>query len=77
MIKIIAFINSKDGGKIIKEFNSKSFDLLKIKQYISYEYEVIAKLLSEQISKLDKKISDLQLIRRSVCEFIKGLSRYI
>ncbi len=32
------------------------------------------KLLSEQISKLDKKISDLQLIRRSVCEFIKGLS---
>lgn len=34
----------------------------------------LRKLLSEQISKLDKKISDLQLIRRSVCEFIKGLS---
>ena len=31
-------------------------------------------LLSEQVSKLDKKISELQLIRRSVCEFIKGHS---
>lgn len=56
---------------ILKSFD---FDIAKIKQYISYDNEQLRKLLSEQVSKLDKKISDLQLIRLSVCEFIKGHS---
>ncbi|MBR8878344.1 MerR family transcriptional regulator, partial [Staphylococcus aureus] len=56
---------------ILKSFD---FDIAKIKQYISYDNEQMRQLLSEQVSKLDKKISELQLIRRSVCEFIKGHS---
>ncbi len=56
---------------ILKSFD---FDIAKIKQYISYDNEQLRKLLSEQVSKLDKKISDLQLIRLSVCKFIKGHS---
>lgn len=41
---------------ILKSFD---FDISKIKQYISYDNEQLRKLLSEQVSKLDKKISDL------------------
>lgn len=41
---------------ILKSFD---FDITKIKQYISYDNEQLRKLLSEQVSKLDKKISDL------------------
>lgn len=41
---------------ILKSFD---FDIAKIKQYISYDNEQLRKLLSEQVSKLDKKISDL------------------
>lgn len=41
---------------ILKSFD---FDIAKIKLYISYDNEQLRKLLSEQVSKLDKKISDL------------------
>lgn len=56
---------------ILKSFD---FDISKIKQCISYGNEQLRKLFSEQLIKLDKKISDLQLIRVSVGEFIKGHS---